>query len=154
MTLRQYVHRFGLPPASQSNFESLAIDAAALPRQRRRNEQKLVRAPQRSSLHGQNSQEDLSFASMVLFDALALESVSCPPRRQWRAARQAEKLLVAEQTGALKQDTSNFDQGLVCCGSSDDTGHDGVSEMCKISDLTSSSTQSDSSHDPGSDADL
>merc|ERR1719361_1099213 len=130
MTLRQNLHRVGLPPASQSNFESLAIDAAALPRRQKRNKQKLTRASQRSSLHIESSQEELSFASMVLFDALALDAVSCPPRRQWRAARQAEKLIVAEQTGALKQGTSDFDQGLVCCGSSDDTGHDGVSEMC------------------------
>merc|ERR1719361_1655249 len=92
MTLRQNLHRVGLPPASQSNFESLAIDAAALPRRQKRNKQKLTRASQRSSLHIESSQEELSFASMVLFDALALESVSCPPGRQWHAARQAEKL--------------------------------------------------------------
>jgi len=103
--MRQYVHRFGLPPASQSNFESLAIDAAAIPRQRRRNGQKLTRACQRSSSHIENAQEERSFASMVLFDALALDAASCPPGQRWRAAHEAEKLMVAQQASALTQDS-------------------------------------------------
>jgi len=171
MTMRQYVHRFGLPPASQSNFESLAIDAAAIPRQRRRHGQKLTRACQRSSSHIENAQEERSFASMVLFDALALDAASCPPGQRWRAAHEAEKLMVAQQASALTQDsevkitlshvvgsflppsegTSGFDP---CCGSSDSTGDVDVSEMHKISDPTSSSTELDSCHDPGSEADL
>jgi len=177
MTLRQYVHRAGLPPASQSNFESIAIDAAALPRQRRRNGQKSTRCPQRISPHSENAQavqEEPSLASMVLFDALALDS-SCCLRGRRRHARQGAKLKVPQQASLLVQSsevviplshvlssfsppsefTKCFDQNGTYCGSSDSTGDHGVSHMHTISDVPSSSnTEADSSHDLNMEADL
>jgi len=141
MTLRQFVRRAGLPPASQSNFESLAIDGSALPRQRKRNEQKLTGGSQRSSPQREKAQEELSLASVVLFAGPALDATCCP--RGWRnAARQAAKFIVAEQVTSMKPSsevgislsrnvsssvapedcTRGFDQGGACCGSSDSIG--------------------------------
>jgi len=101
MTLRQYVRR-----ASKSNFASLAVDAAVLPQRRGRNERELAGTPQRNAPHGEHPPKELPLASMVLFDALALDAASCP--RAWRqqrrrAVHQAAKLMMAQQASALKQ---------------------------------------------------
>eukprot|EP00419_Tripos_fusus_P027648 CAMPEP_0172716088 /NCGR_PEP_ID=MMETSP1074-20121228/67922_1 /TAXON_ID=2916 /ORGANISM="Ceratium fusus, Strain PA161109" /LENGTH=175 /DNA_ID=CAMNT_0013540739 /DNA_START=68 /DNA_END=598 /DNA_ORIENTATION=+ len=175
MTLRQYVRRAGMPPASLSNFESLAIDSAAFPQKRQRNERKLTGAPQRSCPCSEHSKEELSLASMVLFDALALEAASCPQVRRGRATHQAVKLMVFQRASKLKQSNeveiplshtvSSFlpssacvkgsGSDPACCGNSDGTGDHDVGHMHTISDLASStSTETDGSHDFGIEADL
>jgi len=143
-----------LPPASQSNFESLAIDASALPRQKKRNEQKSTRASQRSNPHCEHAQGELSLASMVLFDSLALDAACCPQGRR-NATHQAVNSMVAEQANAWKQNsevgitlhhilssfvppnrrTKGFDQGGACRGSSDSTMDQDVVHIHTISDL-------------------
>jgi len=140
MTMRQYVRRFGLPPASQSNFESLAIDAGAFPRQRWWNEQKLTRDRQTCMSHT-DTQAEPPLASMVLFDALALNAASCPLGRE-RATRQAAKLH-GRSDGS--KDLSNR-RGRLSTAST---------RPLHSSDLASSaSTDADSIHDPDTEADL
>eukprot|EP00419_Tripos_fusus_P085198 CAMPEP_0172863700 /NCGR_PEP_ID=MMETSP1075-20121228/78090_1 /TAXON_ID=2916 /ORGANISM="Ceratium fusus, Strain PA161109" /LENGTH=77 /DNA_ID=CAMNT_0013712389 /DNA_START=63 /DNA_END=292 /DNA_ORIENTATION=- len=76
MTSGQYVHH--ARPMSKSNFTSFAIDAVALPQQWRQSEWGLTGAPPRNSSRSEHPQDESSLASMVLFDALALDAGSCP----------------------------------------------------------------------------
>jgi len=139
-----------------ANFESLAIDASALPRQQKRNEQKLTRASQRNTPHSEHALEELSLASMVLFAGPALDAACCP--RGWQnATRQAAKFMMDAQVSALKQSsevgiplssvlsssvppnecTEGFDHGGACCGSSDSIGDRDVSHIHTMDDLPS-----------------
>mmetsp|Transcript_120893 Transcript_120893/g.235378 ORF Transcript_120893/g.235378 Transcript_120893/m.235378 type:complete len:178 (-) Transcript_120893:176-709(-) len=176
MTLRQYVRRAGMPPASLSNFESLAIDAAAFPQHRRRNANKPTRVPKRISAHSDHAQEEPYLASVVLFDALALDSACCPRGRRRHAIHQGTKFNMAQQASTLRQSgedvvplsdvlssfllpvdcTKGIDQGSgSCCGSSDGTGDLGASHVHTPSNLSSSSnTEEGSSHDMSTEAEM
>jgi len=173
MTLGKSVHH--VHPASKSSFSSLAIDAAALPRQRRLEKWGTTGTLQRNRSQNEHPQEGFSSASMVLFDALALDAASCPRGRRRRAIHRTTELKIAQQASALKQSreaeiplshimssfllpsdcSKGFDQDLVTCGSSDGTTDHGVGQIHTISDLTSlSCTEADGSHDLGIEADL
>mmetsp|Transcript_64231 Transcript_64231/g.127044 ORF Transcript_64231/g.127044 Transcript_64231/m.127044 type:complete len:161 (-) Transcript_64231:383-865(-) len=160
MTLRQYVRRAGMPPASLSNFESLAIDSAAFPQKRQRNERKLTGAPQRSCPCSEHSKEELSLASMVLFDALALEAASCPQRQRVSKLKQSSEVAIplSHAIGSFlppRECTKGFDQDTACSGISDGIEDNDVNRMHTTSDLaSSSSTEADGSHDVGIVADL